>query len=133
MDINELKDEIILDSEQQSEMVEAAVNKCTCPKTLQERTEIGEFVRKKRLAKRTRAGLDGSITLRANSRHAFEILKYVFDLSLRKDDNGPENKERESAFFDWTFSNIEDWEIIEINEVKMEITLKNQKPQGKNK
>ena len=73
-------------------MVEAAVNKCTCAKTLQERTEIGEFVRKKRLAKRTRGGEDGSITLRANSRHAFETLKYVFDMSLHQDDNNPEKK-----------------------------------------
>ena len=45
-------------------------------------------------------------------------------MSLHQDDNNPENKERESAFFDWTFINIEDWEIIEINEAKVEITLK---------
>ena len=82
MDINTLKNEMVLDSERRSEMVEAAVKKCTCAKTLQEKTDIGEFARKKHLAKKTAAGDDGSITLRADSRHAFETLKYIFDMSL---------------------------------------------------
>ena len=64
------------------------------------------------------------MTVRANSTHAFETLKYVFDISVHQDDNDLEDEERESAFVDWTFSNIEDWEIIETNEVKEEITLK---------
>ena len=105
-------------------MVEAAVKKCTCAKTFHERTDIGEFVRKKHLAKKTRVGDDGSITLRANSGNAFETVKYMFDMSLHRDDDNPENEERESAFYHWTLSNIEDWEIIETSEVKQEITLK---------
>ena len=124
MDINELKDNMVLDSEGQSEMVEAAVKKCTCAKTLQERTDIGEFVRKKHLAKTTTAGVDGSITLSVDSGNAFETLKYMFDMSLHRDDNNQENEERETAFFVWALKNIEGWGITETNEDKHEITLK---------
>ena len=60
----------------------------------------------------------------AASGNSFETLKYMFDMSLHRDDDNQENKERETAFWQWTLKNIEGWGITETNEDKHEITLK---------
>ena len=89
-------------------MNQAAENKCACAKTLQERKEIGEFVRKKGLAKKITEGEDRSMKMCAKSAHAFETLKYVFDSSAHPVANVLENKEREMAFVDWCHCYIDD-------------------------
>ena len=127
MDINELKQEMMLDGEQESEIVEAAVNKCTCVKTLQERKDIGQYVKNKELVKKIQEGKDGLMKMRAKSAHAFETLKYVFDSSAHPVDNVLENTEREIAFLDWCHCFIDDWKVIETDEGKKEITLKKSK------
>ena len=59
MNINELKQEMIKGGRQDSETVEPEVNKCTCLKTLRERKEIEEYVKKKDLERQIKFCKDG--------------------------------------------------------------------------
>ena len=105
---------------QDSETIKPEVNKCTCLKTLRERKEIEEYVKKKDLGRQIKFCKDGSMKVRAKGTSAFETLKYVFDSTMCV----LVDEQREGAYIQWCHYGIEDWTVTETNESEKGITLK---------
>ena len=59
---------MMLDGEQESETIEAAVNECAYVKTLQERKDIWQYVRNKELVRQIQECKDGSMKMHEKMR-----------------------------------------------------------------